>query len=350
MLKIAIIGSSGFIGGELLRLLLRHPLVEIEYAVSRKNNGKLVSRVHPNLKGSTSLAFTDERLESIASKVDLLFLSMPHGNSNRVVPSILETGNMIIDMSADFRLKNPDKYPLWYGWDHASPELIEKFVYGNPELHRDEIRSTRLVANPGCIASSSIYSLAPLAHAGMIEQQVNIDAKTGSSASGHDSSDSTSYSVKTNSIRTYKPSGHRHTPEIEQELSGIGGNKVKVALTAQSVPMVRGILTTSSLGYSGEVEEKDIWHAYRSFYKDEKFVRFMMDKNGLYRYPDPKLVVGSNFVDLGFEIDRYSNRIISMGAIDNLYKGAAGNAVASMNLMNGFPEDTGLDAIPLYPV
>jgi len=350
MLKVAIIGASGVIGGELLRILLQHPSVEVVSAASRNSKGKLVSMLHPNLRGFTTLTFTDDPVEEIASRVDVVFLAVPHGTAHKIVPSILETGNMIIDMSADFRLKDSTKYQEWYGWDHSAPDLLNKFVYGNPELHREEIRVARLIANPGCIASTSIYSLAPLAKAGLINSTVHIDAKTGSSASGSDSSESTSYSVKTNSIRTYKPSGHRHTPEVEQELSLISRKRTKVALTAQSVPLVRGILTTSSTYYSREIDEKVLWNHYRNFYRDERFVRFMMNKNGIFRYPDPKLVVGSNFVDLGFDIDRYSGRIISMGAIDNLFKGAAGNAIASMNLMNGFPEEMGLTTIPLYPV
>ena len=350
MIKVAVIGGSGYIGGELLRLLLQHPQVIVEYAGSRTFNGKFVYKVHPSLKGSTSLIFKNEDIADIASKVELIFLAIPHGKSHQIVPSIMDTGNRIIDMSADFRLKTPSEYPRWYGWDHSCPDLIQKFVYGNPELHRDEIRSAKFIANPGCIASSSIYSLAPLAKAGFTDKVITIDAKTGSSASGNDASEFSNYSAKTNSVRLYKPSGHRHTPEIEQELSLLSGGRTKVALTAQSVPMVRGILTTSSVTYEKDVEEKTLWSMFREFYRNERFIRLMMDKNGLYRYPDPKLVTGSNFADLGFNIDSYSRRITSIGAIDNLVKGAAGNAVQSMNLMLDFPEEIGLISIPIFPV
>ncbi|MCL5732633.1 MAG: N-acetyl-gamma-glutamyl-phosphate reductase [Candidatus Thermoplasmatota archaeon] len=347
MSKAGIIGASGYAGGEILRLLLNHPEVEITAATSKHNAGEYISRVHPNLKGYTNLKFTDETPMDVAAKVDILFLAVPHGSSVKITPQLVETGTRIIDMSADFRLKDSSQYPVWYGWEHPAPDLLQKFTYGMPELHRDEIRNSRLIAVPGCIASSSIYSLAPLAKSGLLTGITVIDAKIGSSGSGNKSTSATHFSERFNSVRIYSPSDHRHIGEIEQELSIAAAKRVTVTMSAHSVNMVRGILTTSSIFTEHRPAETDLWKAYRSMYRNEPFIRFMMDPNGLFRYPDPKLVIGSNFVDLGFAIDRHVNRVVAIGAIDNLIKGAAGNAIQSMNIMMGYPENAGLNSAPL---
>ena len=347
MVTVGIAGASGYAGGELLRLLLQHPEVEVQKVTSKQYAGDYVFSAHPNLKGLTDLTFSAESPEEVAARVDLLFMAVPHGSSAAVTPGIVEQGTRVIDLSADFRLHNPEDYPTWYGWDHPAPDLLEKFVYGLPELHREEIRNTRNVAVPGCLASSSIYSLAPLAKAGLIKGSVLVDGKIGSSGSGNKASAATHFSERYNSVRIYSPTGHRHIGEIEQELSLVAGTPVSATMSAHSVNMVRGILTTSSVFTDGQIEDRTLWKAYRSMYRDEKFVRFMMNKDGTYRYPDPKLVVGSNFVDLGFVMDQHVNRIVAIGAIDNLIKGTAGNAIQSMNIMLGFRENEALMAAPM---
>ncbi len=348
VLKVGIVGASGYVGGELLRLLVRHPEIEISSVSSTRHRGEKVSRIHPDLYGLTDLKFEDISPVDMAGKVDLIFLALPHGTSIKYVPELVETGVKIIDMSADFRLKNPELYKPWYGYEHGYPDLIKKFVYGMPELHRDQIKNARYIATPGCIASSSIYSIAPFLSLDLSSDIINVDAKVGSSGSGSGLDESKVFSERFDSIRAYKPVNHRHTPEIEQELEYASGKKVKIALSAHSVNMVRGILTTSSI--YGEEEEISLWALLRKFYGNEKFIRLIMDRKSNYKYPDPKTVIGSNFADIGFAIDKYIKRIVSFGAIDNLIKGAAGNAVQSMNIMNGFNEYEALMMPSLFPV
>lgn len=347
MVSVGIVGASGYIGGELLRILVNHPDVEVGLVTSRQNAGKRVTRTHPNLKGFTNLVYSKDSPVDAAGKVDLIFLAVPHGKSVQTTPEIVESGTKVIDLSADFRLKNAEDYPLWYGWEHPYPDLLSKFVYGLPELHGPEIARSSMVAVPGCIASSAIYSLAPLAAADMISGPVIVDAKVGSSGSGSKVSESSNFSERYNSVRIYSPTGHRHIGEIEQELSFVSGQKIKATMSAHSVNMVRGILTTSSTFQEEKVEESKLWKIYRSFYRNMRFVRFIMDQAGIYKYPDPKVVIGSNFIDLGFATDEHVNRTVAIGALDNLIKGAAGNAVQSMNLMLGLEESAGLLSAPL---
>lgn len=342
-----IIGASGYGGGEVLRLLLQHPEVEVSIVTSRGHSGEYVSRVHPNLKGLTDLRFRDDSPADVASRVDVLFLAVPHRTSANIVPGIVDQGTRIIDLSADFRLRDPAAYRKWYGMDHPAPELLGRFAYGMPELHRDEIRNSSLVAVPGCIASSSIYSIAPMAAAGEIDGPIIVDAKIGSSGSGNRPTPATHYSERYNSVRIYSPSGHRHIGEIEQELSSVAGRNITATMSAHSVNMVRGILTTSSIFTENRRTEAELWKIYRSFYGGEEFVRFIMDHTGIYRYPDPKLVVGSNFVDIGFDSDSHVNRTVAIGSIDNLIKGTAGNAIQSMNIMMGFRENEALLSAPM---
>ncbi|MGB9727069.1 MAG: N-acetyl-gamma-glutamyl-phosphate reductase [Nitrososphaeria archaeon] len=350
MVKVGIVGASGYVGGELLRILLGHPEAEIVSVTSRQHVGEYVFKVHPNLKGMTSLQFTAEDPLTLASKVDVIFLAVPHGVSCKITPKLAETGVKIVDMSADFRLKDAAEYQKWYGWSHPAPDLLEKFVYGLPELHREELKNTSLVAVPGCMATAAIVSLAPLAKAGLLDGPIFVDAKIGSSGAGGKPSLSTHFSERFGVVRVYKPVGHRHTGEIEQELKYVSGKQFKVGMTAHAVNMVRGILTTSHAIVSSKPEASKIWKAYRSMYTSEPFVRFIMDKKGLYKYPDPKITIGSNFADVGFEVDPYVERVVVFGAIDNLIKGAAGNAVQSMNIMLKFNEREGLNFPALHPV
>ena len=348
-MRIGIIGGSGYAGGELLRLLIPHPEAEIASVASRRFAGEIVYLVHPNLRGITTLKFSPLDLSGLADECDLVFLATPHGTSKDMVPSLLEEGVKVVDLSADFRLKDPADYPRWYGWDHTCPELLEEAVYGLPELHREEIKKADLVACSGCMAVASTLALAPSVRAGFIDgERIVIDAKIGSSGGGSEPTLASHHPERFGGLRPYKVVGHRHTAEIEQELTLVGKDNVKVAFSAHAVNMARGILATCHLWLTQQVRERDIWRAYRGFYADEPFIRIVKYRKGLYRLPDPKVVVGTNFCDVGFELDTHVERIVVLSAIDNLVKGAAGQAVQCFNIMLGLDERTGLDIIAIH--
>ncbi|MBS7615094.1 N-acetyl-gamma-glutamyl-phosphate reductase [Candidatus Bathyarchaeota archaeon] len=350
-MKVSIVGASGYVGGELLRILLGHPNVEIADVTSNSYAGEFVHRVHPNLRGQTSLKFVMSDPQKIAGSCDLIFVSTPHGVSSGFMSQLLETGQKVIDLSADFRLKNPDYYVKWYGWNHKCPELLEKAVYGLPELHRKEIEKAHLVANPGCMAATGILALAPIVKTEFIEKdRIVVDFKVGSSGAGGKPSLSSHHPEHYSVVRPYKPVGHRHTAELEQELSMVAGERVQVAMSAHAVNMVRGILGTCHVFLKNPIMLTDIWRLYRGFYGQEPFIRLVHDKKGVFRYPDPKIVVGSNYCDIGFEIDEYANRIVLLSALDNLMKGAAGTAVQNMNIMCGWDEKLGLTSAGLHPI
>jgi len=349
--KVGVIGASGYVGGELLRLLIKHPKAELTMATSSTYAGQYVYRLHPNLRGQTDLKFVKPDLKKAVEECDLLFMATPHGVSSNLVPSILETGIKIIDLSADFRLKNPEDYVRWYGWKHANPDLLDEAVYGLPELHREEIRGAQLVACPGCMAACAILAMAPIIKAGKVEaDRIVVDAKVGSSGAGYGVSRSVHHSEHYSVVRPYKPVGHRHTAEIEQELGVLSSGKVLVSMSAHAVNMVRGILTTCHLFLKEPMKPIDVWRLYRGFYSGEPFIRFIRDRRGIFRYPDPKIVVGTNFCDLGFEIDDHAPRLVALSALDNLIKGAAGTAVQNMNIILGCDEREGLRDIGLHPI
>ncbi len=350
-MRIAIIGASGFVGGELLRLLLQHPQVEVTLATSRKYSGQYVYRVHANLRNITDLQFTDQNLEKVLNNSDMIFTAVPHGSAVNMMPRLIESGTKIVDMSADFRLKNPAEYSQWYDYKHPNPELLNKFVYGLPETRREEIKGSSLVSCPGCMALTSILALNPLVKEHLIDLgKIVIDAKIGSSGGGVKSSRATHHAERYGVIRPYKPVGHRHTAEVEQELSKAAGSKVTVLLSTHAVNLVRGILCTVQVFPKKYLSIQDIWKVYRGAYGSEPFIRLVRDRQGVYRFPDPKVVVGSNYCDIGFEIDDRANRLVVMAATDNLVKGAAGTGIQCMNLMSGFEEKSGLEAAPLHPV
>ena len=347
------LAASGYIGGELLRLLMQHPEVEITTATSRKYAGEYVFRVHPNLRGMTELKFSPNDASKVIADSDVVFAALPHGESVKVVPQIADAGLRVVDLSADFRLSDRGQYPSWYGYDHPRPDLLGKFVLSIPEINRDEVKGARLVSSPGCMAITAILGLAPLFKdkaLGIDRDHVVVDAKVGSSGAGGKPSLSTHFSERFSVVRPYKPAGHRHSAEIEQVLTAMAGEQVKVSMSAHAVNMVRGILVTSHVFTAGAPKPLDIWKAYRSMYSGSYFVRLVRDKQGPFRLPDPKLVVGSNFCDVGFELEERTGRLVSLSATDNLVKGAAGNAIQSMNLMLGFDEKTGLTMAPLHPV
>jgi N-acetyl-gamma-glutamyl-phosphate/LysW-gamma-L-alpha-aminoadipyl-6-phosphate reductase len=350
VVRVGVVGASGYIGGELLRILLKHPGVELSFATSRTYAGEYLFRVHPNLRGFTEMKFSNNET-SLMTEADLVFTALPHGQSFNLIQELEKTGIRIIDMSADFRLKDASLYKLWYGREHPNPEMLKNFVYSVPELNRDDVRNSRLASSPGCMAITSILALVPFAKKFSFDsEKVVIDAKIGSSGSGGKPSISTHFSERYNVVRPYRPAGHRHEAEIEQALDTFSGVKARVSMSAHAVNMVRGILCTTHLFLRDSVSLPEIWRAYREFYSGSRFIRLVRDRKGPFRLPDPKLVIGSNFCDIGFEIDEKNKRAVLVSATDNLVKGAAGNAVQTMNLMLNLREEEGLDTIPLHPV
>jgi N-acetyl-gamma-glutamyl-phosphate/LysW-gamma-L-alpha-aminoadipyl-6-phosphate reductase len=350
-LNVGIIGASGFVGGELLRLLVTHPEVEISMVTSRQKSGEYVHRVHPSLKNFISLSFSELNIDKLVNSCDLVFVSVPHGKSSEIVYPLIKTGIKIIDLSADFRLRNPADYVKWYGWEHPYPDLLDKSVYGVPEIHRNDIRKAQLVSCPGCMAVTSLLALKPLLENNLVDvDHIVVDSKIGSSGAGGSSNSGTHHAMRYGVIRPYKPAKHRHTGELEQELSFMSNRKVHVSMTPHAVNMVRGILTTNHVFLNKTSSELDLWKIYRNAYKNEIFIRLIRDKNGFYKFPDPKFVIGSNFCDIGFDLDEDNNRVVSLSASDNLMKGAAGSAIQNMNVMFGFNEITGLNFTPLTPV
>jgi len=349
--RVGIIGGSGYVGGELLRLLLFHPQAEVTMVTSRKNAGEFVFGVHPNLRGVTQLKFLPLNLSDIAKNCDLVFTATPHGSSVNLVPKLLEMGLRVIDMSADFRLKNPDDYVKWYGWKHAHPELLKEAIYGLTELHRQEIKNARLIACPGCMAIATILGLAPMVKAEVMEKdRIVVDAKIGSSGAGSAPSVASHHPERFGGVRPYKPVGHRHIAEIEQELNLLTNQPITVSFSTHAVNIVRGILSTIHVFLTKSLADKDVWKIYRSCYQEEPFVRLVKYKKGLHRLPDPKVVMGTNFCDIGFELDPHTNRLVILSAIDNIMKGAAGQGVQCLNVVLGVDEKTGLESMGFHPM
>ncbi|MHA1792692.1 MAG: N-acetyl-gamma-glutamyl-phosphate reductase [Promethearchaeota archaeon] len=357
MVNVSIIGGSGFAGGELARLLIAHPEVEIKYITSRKYLGKPISVVHPNLDGISDLKYSNPDLDLITKDVDVVFIATPHGTSQKMVPQLLEMGLKIIDLSADFRLKKIENYKRFYG-DHCCPNLFDEAIYGLPELNKEKIRTAQLIAVPGCHASSALYGLIPALKNDLIHPfPIIIDSKTGSTGAGVTPTLASHHPIRANVIRPYKVVGHRHTAEIEETLFPLikkddeERKMFKISFSAHSVDAVRGILSTIHVFLKDHVtEKKTIFKAFRSFAKENPFIRFVKKNTGVFKLPDPKVVVGTNYCDIGFEIDPLSNRLVIVSALDNLIKGAAGNAVQCFNILFNFSETIGLDQIGLFPI
>jgi len=350
-LRVGIVGASGYVGGELLRILVNHPSVKVTVATSKQYENEAVYRVHANLRSFTDLKFIAPKVDALTSNCDFVFTAVPHGSAVKTVPEILKTGLKIVDMSADFRLTDPAAYEHWYHFKHPYPEMLSKTPLGIPEIYGAQIAGAQLVANPGCMAITSILALVPIAKAGMIDlSHIVVDSKIGSSGGGVKPTIATHHAERYGVIRPYKPVDHRHTAEIEQEVSRIAGSPIRVSMTPHAINMVRGILCTIHTFGTQKLETPAVWKAYREYYQKARFVRFVKDKKGLARYPDPKILSGSNFCDIGFEIDERLNRLLLLSATDNLMKGAAGNGVQCMNLMCGFEESSGLLFPGLHPI
>jgi N-acetyl-gamma-glutamyl-phosphate/LysW-gamma-L-alpha-aminoadipyl-6-phosphate reductase len=348
MPTVSIIGGSGYAGGELVRLLLDHPDVTIQQVTSERSAGKFVRAVHPNLRKRTDLKFSSA---TDLQPVDVLFTALPHGVAMGQMAELRQKAPIVIDLSADFRLRNPDDYPKWYGHEHEQPKLLSDFVYGIPELHREEIQESNLISSAGCMAATTILGLYPLFQAEVVDlsRPVVVEAKTGSSGSGGAPGLGSHHPERSGAMRSFKPTGHRHSAEVIQELT-IGGQAPQVAFSATAIEAVRGILATSHVYLKEALPEKELWAIYRAAYKDEPFMRLVKEASGVHRYPEPKLLSGSNWCDVGFERDPDSTRVVVMAALDNLMKGAAGQAVQAFNIRCGFPETTALEFAGLHPI
>ncbi|MBD3204541.1 N-acetyl-gamma-glutamyl-phosphate reductase [Candidatus Woesearchaeota archaeon] len=342
-IKVSIAGASGYVGGEALRILLSHPKVEVVQATSERNTGKYVYFVHPNLRKKTKLKFSSV---NDLEKVDVLFLALPHGLSSKKIDYFKKKADYIIDKGSDFRLKDPKDYIKYYKHKHPKPELLKDFTYGIPELHREKIKKAKYVAAAGCNATATILGLYPLYKKDLVEKnRTVVEVKAGSSQGGAKASIASHHPERRDCLRSYAPTGHRHCAEVLQEL-----DFEKVYFSATSVNLVRGILATSHCFLKDNIKKKDIWKTYREIYGEEPFIRIVKEMIGIYRYPEPKILQGTNYCDVGFELDRQSNRIVVISALDNLMKGAAGQAVQCMNLMLGYEETTGLEFPGLHPV
>ncbi len=339
-MRIAIMGASGYLGGELARLLLGHPRVELAQVSSNRFRGRPLALVHPNLRGRTSLRFVaHEELEP----ADVLFLALPHGTS---MYHIKEWGNLaplIVDLSADFRLRDPSLYERYYGAPHPIPILLERFIAGIPELRRAELLTATRIAVPGCMANAGILALWPLVQLRSIVGPVVIDALTGSSGSGASASSATHHAERSGSMRVFQPGRHRHEAEVAQAIG------TETSVTATAVEAVRGIQLICHVTLRDSVTEHDLWQLYREAYGHEPFVRLVKQQHGLYRLPEPKILAGTNYCDIGFGVIDASH-ILVMAALDNLVKGGAGNAVQCLNIANGWDERTGLEFTGLHPI
>jgi N-acetyl-gamma-glutamyl-phosphate reductase (EC 1.2.1.38)/N2-acetyl-L-aminoadipate semialdehyde dehydrogenase (EC 1.2.1.-) len=337
----SVVGGSGFTGGELLRLLTQHPYFEVVQATSRSKTHKTIGNVHPNLR-SVDLRFTDP---SDLESVDVLFAATPHGVSMQQIDTFTAAADTVIDLSADFRLNSVEQYNEWYD-GHACPEYLEDAEYALPEINRSNLAGASLIAAGGCNATATILGLNPLFDANILtgDEQVIVDLKVGSSEGGTGGGDASSHPERSGVVRPYAPTGHRHEAEIEQFLG------LSVSFTAHAVEMTRGASATCHVFPSDPVSNSDLWGAYRNAYAEEPFMRTVAGGGGVYRYPEPKSVAGSNYAEVGFERDPSNHRLVVFSAIDNMMKGSAGQAVHAANIALGVDETVGLEFTGLHPV
>lgn len=341
-LRAGIVGASGYTGGELLRLLSGHPSVEVTQVTSREHAGQYVYAQHPQLRGTSKLTFVHPDALEVC---DLLFLALPHGVAAREIERYAALAPAIIDLSADFRLNDPAVYARWYGEAHPAPAWLERFVYGLPEVRRAALRDARYASGVGCNATALNLALLPLARAGVIEH-VAAALNVGSSEGGNQPNEGSHHPVRSGAVRTYKPSGHRHAAEVQMVLE----QDVRVDFAITAIELVRGVHVVAHVYLNTPQTEKDLWRLYRAAYRDEPFIRLVSGTSGLHRYPEPRIVAGTNFCDVGFAVDADDPcHIIVIAALDNLGKGAAGSAVQCMNLMFGFDECAGLQFAGIYP-
>jgi len=345
MLRVAVVGASGYTGVELIRLLVGHPEIELSSVTSRQHEGLPISQVFPSLAGFCDLVCEPVDVAAIAAKSELVFTALPHKSAMEVIPGFLQAGCKVVDLSADYRLKDQAVYEQWYQ-EHSSPELLAEAVYGLPELFRSELAGARLVANPGCYPTSVALGLAPLLKNDLIDPAtLIIDSKSGTSGAGRGAKQGSLYCEVNEGFKAYGVAAHRHTPEIEQTLSTLAGRDVAVNFTPHLLPINRGILSTMYATMRKDQSSEELIALYRNTYADERFVRVMPGGE----LPNVAHVRGTNFCDLGLVSDQRTGRIIVVSAIDNLVKGAAGQAIQNMNLVCGFTEQLGLGIVPLFP-
>ena len=346
MIKAGIIGSTGYAGGELVRILTGHKEAEIKWYGSRSYIDQNYADVYRNLFQIVDAKCMDDNMDALADQVDVIFTATPQGLCASLINEEILSKTKVIDLSADFRIKDVSVYEEWYKIEHKSPQFIEEAVYGLCEINREKIKNARLVANPGCYTTCSILTAYPLAKEGLIDMNtLIIDAKSGTSGAGRGAKVANLYCEVNENIKAYAVGSHRHTPEIEEQLGYAANETVKLSFTPHLVPMNRGILVTEYASLKKEVTKAEIREIYETYYGKEPFIRILDDGVCL----ETKWVEGSNYADIGFQIDPRTNRIILMGAIDNLVKGAAGQAVQNMNLLFGYKEQEGLELIPMFP-
>ncbi len=346
MLRIAIVGGSGYTGLELLRILFHHPEVKVTVVTSRKNEGTAVTDLFPSLSGCyDNLVFSAPSPEKLCASCDLVFTAVPHQAAMAIVPQFLKAGKKTIDLSADFRLRDRQTYEAWYQ-EHQAPELLDQAVYGLAEVYRNEIARADLVANPGCYPTSTILPLYPLLKEKVVSSQgIIVDSKSGVSGAGRSGSLSISFCEVNEGFKAYKVACHRHTPEIEQELSRVAGQDVIINFTPHLVPMNRGILTTIYVTLSRDLSTGSILEIMSDFYEDKPFVKVLSEG----QLPNVSMVRGSNNCVIGAVVDQRTRRAIVVSAIDNLVKGASGQAVQNLNIMMGLDETMGLKTLPVFP-
>ena len=348
MLKVAILGGSGYTGIELIRLLLKHPHTNVTAITSERNSGISLSDTFLNFR-DTDLKFEPLKLKNLLNRADLFFLCLPHKKSQDAVASLYRAGRKVIDLSADFRLRKQTDYKVWYKTTHRHSSLLKKAVYGLPEIHREDIINASIIANPGCYPTSALLALTPVIREGLVDTgSIIIDSKSGVSGAGRSPAQPFMFCETNESVMAYAVTSHRHTPEIEQELSLISGTRIKVIFTPHLIPMDRGILSTVYIKLKKKSSLSALLRLYKNTYRDEPFVRVI----GTGKYPTTKAVRGSNFCDISLFLDkrdRHHQTLVIVSAIDNLIKGASGQAVQNMNIMYGFDETAGLDALPPSP-
>ena len=348
MIRAAVLGGSGYTGGELLRLLATHPSVEVFYVTSREYAGAPIHFAHPNLRGYyRGLRFEKLSLDR-ALEADVVFSALPHGVGLETTAKLVESGVQVVDLSADYRLKNPSAYREWYGFEHPYPDLLARAVYGLPELHRDELRGAKLIASPGCNATAAILASAPLVKHGLLEDnRLIVDVKAGSSERGSKPSRSSHHPEREGAMRPYSPRGHRHAAEAEQELARLAGGEVRVSLIPHAVSSIRGVLASAHAWLREGATDMDVARAFSETYRGSRFIRIVAI--GAQGTVDPKFVQGSNYADVGYAVEKRIGRVTGFAAIDNLVRGAAGQAIQAFNISRDLPEDAGLDQPPLHP-